>query len=147
MSLSPKLERTEMVGRYVLPKDITLQSLGQFEDLRGLLKKLPTKKMEDFDYEDHEKVSDLYLTACAIYVQKVKDGKYDYTKVAAVKEELKNYPCTEVIGTGAFFLYRPLNISLSLTSRFLILASRLKKLIQGLPGYQRTLDFLLRSSK
>ena len=147
MSLSPKLERTDTVGKYVLPKDITLQSLGQFEDLRGLLKKLPTKKMEDFDYEDHEKVSDLYLTACAIYVQKVKDGKYDYTKVAAVKEELKNYPCTEVIGTGAFFLYRPLNISQSLTSRFLILLLHLKRLIQGLPGYQRTLDFLLRSSK
>jgi hypothetical protein len=147
MTISPKFERTPMVGKYVLPADITIQSLGQFEDLRGLLKKLPQKKMADFEFEDHEKTADLYLTACAIYLQKVKDGAYDYTKVAAVKEELRNYPCTEVIGTGAFFLYRQLNISPPLMTRFLIPLLRLKKLIQGLPGYQKTLDFLLPSRK
>jgi len=64
MTISPKFERTPMVGKYVLPADITIQSLGQFEDLRGLLKKLPQKKMADFDFEDHEKTADLYLTAC-----------------------------------------------------------------------------------
>ena len=41
LSISPKFERTGMVGPYVLPSDVTVQSTGQFEDLRGLLMKMP----------------------------------------------------------------------------------------------------------
>lgn len=147
MTLSPKFERTLMVGPYVLPVDITLQSLGQFEDLRALLTKMPKKPMEEFEYTDHEILSDLYLSACAIYIQKVKDGKYDYTKVEAVKQEIKNYSCAEVIGTGSFFLFRPLNISPPTTSLYQRLATRLRRWSQALPGYQKTLDFLQRSTK
>jgi len=145
MSISPQFKRTDVVNGIVLPADCTIESLGQFEDLRGLLNKLPKKQMAEYEYQDWELYSDLCLEACAIYMQKLQDGKYDNSKVAKVKESLKTASCAEVIGTGAFFLFRPLNISPPSMNLFLILIHRLKRLIQGLPGYQKTLDFLLHS--
>ena len=146
MSISPNFERTPFVNGYFLPSDPTIESLGQFEDLRSLLGKLPRKKISEMSYEELELFHDLCLEACAIYMQKVQDGKYDYSRVAKVKEWLKAASCEEVIGTGSFFLFRPLNISPPSRSLFRILIHRLKRLIQGLPGYQKTLDFMLRSS-
>lgn len=147
MSMSPQFERTQVVNNLVLPADPTIESLGQFEDLRACLNKLPRKEMKEYSFEEYELYSDLCLESCAIYYQKVKDGKYDYSKVAKYKEELKGASCMEVIGTGAFFLFRPLNISPPTMNLFRILIYRLRRLIQGLPGYQKTLDFLLPSSK
>jgi hypothetical protein len=144
MSIAPDFQRTKVVNGIVLPTDVTIESLGQFEDLRALLNKLPKKEMKEYEYQDWETYADLCLEACAVYMQKVKDGKYDASKVPAVKEELKTASCMEVIGTGAFFLFRPLNISPPSMNPFLMLIHRLKRLIQGLPGYQKTLDFLLR---
>lgn len=143
VTIPPKLEGppTAMVGPYVTPKDVTIESLGQFEDLRGLIQKLPKET------PDPAFISDLYLEACAIYVQKLKDGKYDHSKVSGVKELLKNYSCVEIIQTGSFFFYRPLNMSTPTTSRYQRAIQRLKKFSQELPGYQSTLDFLQRSSR
>ena len=145
MSIAPNFQRTNVVNNIPLPGDVTIESLGQFEDLRSLLSKLPKKEFKEYEYSDWETYGDLCLTACAIYLQKVKDGKYDFTKVEKLTEELKKASCMEVIGTGGFFLFRPLNISPPTTSRFLTLIHRTKRLLQGLPGYRKTLDFLLRS--
>lgn len=142
---------TPMVGRYIIPVDVSLQSVGQFEDLRALLNKFPRNPDGTFPQaltiDDNIKIADLYLTACAIYVQKIKDGKYDFAKVPEIKEELNKASCIEVMQTGAFFLFRPLNSSRPSTNRFRKLTTRLKKWIQALPGYQKTLDSLQRSSK
>jgi hypothetical protein len=109
LSFTPKFERiTKMVGPYVLPSDVTVHSVGQFEELRKLLMKLPK---DTLTVENMELVADLYLHACAVYVQKIKHGKWDEERVLEVKEELKNYSCAEVISTGAFFLFKPLNSS------------------------------------
>jgi len=141
MTTTPSFERTEVVGPYIMPMDITIQSTGQFEALRGLINKIPARVITP---EDHELVADLYLEACAIYIQKIKDGKYDYTKVKDVKEELKNYSCAEVIGTGAFFLFKPHNLSKTTTNRFLNIFRLLKRWILALPSYQKTLVSLQR---
>lgn len=143
LSIPPKFEGhpTPMVGPYVTPKDVTIESLGQFEDLRGLIQKLPKET------PDPVVISDLYLEACAIYVQKLKDGKYDHSKVSEVKNILKYCSCVEIIQTGSFFFYRPLNMSTPTTNRFQRAIQRMKRFSQGLPGYQSTLDFLLPSSK
>lgn len=80
INLSPKFEDhpTRMVGKYTLPKDCTIESLGQFEDLRGLLNKRPA----DLSTKENQTLfAELCLEACAIYVQKIKDGKYDANKV------------------------------------------------------------------
>jgi hypothetical protein len=147
MALSPNFDRTEMVGNYILPVDVTIQSLGQFEDLRALLQKHPQKtKDQVLTDAEKEQLADLYLTACAIYVQKIRDGRYDYSRVDSVKQELRKCSCAEVIGTGAFFLFRPLNTSAPTLNPFRMFFRRLRKLIQGLPGYRKTLDFLLPSS-
>lgn len=141
LSFTPNFPRTDLVGRYLVPSDVTIQSLGQFEDLRSLAAKIPKDRTQ---IESIEKLSDLYLSACAIYCQKERDGEYDYTKTASVKEELKNYPCNEVIGVGGFFLFKPSNSSTPIMRGFQKVVQHLKKLSQGLPGYRMTLDFLLR---
>lgn len=141
LTMPPKFEAepTKMVGPYYVPKDITLESLGQFEDLRELIKQMPTGTTP----EEVIKTSDLYLTACSIYVQKIADGKYDPQRVEAVKDRLKNYSCMEVIQTGSFFFYKLLNTSQGITNRSQSISQRLKKMLQELPGYQKSLDFLL----
>lgn len=145
MNIPGNFTRTAVVNNIVLPADCTIESTGQFEDLRALVNKLPRKEQKEYEYADWELFCDLCLEACAIYLQKVKDGKYDSSKVPAVKEELKNASCAEIIGTGSFFLSKPLNLSHSSMSRFRILIHHLKRLVRALPGYQKTLDFLQRS--
>lgn len=144
VTVQPKFEAgpTKLVGPYVLPVDVTVESLGQFEDLRGLLAKAPTN-IETV--ENVRLLYDLQLEACAIYCQKLIDGSYDYTKVASVKEQLKDYSCIEVIQTGAFFLFKPLNSLTPIRKPSRNIRQRLKKLIQDFPGYQKTLDSLQRS--
>lgn len=143
LTIPPKFESKAVhVGPYPMPADVTIESLGQFEDLRGLLTKLP----EDITTKENQKiVSELYLEACAIYCQKIRDGKYNNLKVSEVKEELKGYSCIEVIQTGSFFLFRPLTLSMPTPTRSQIVLQRMKKLVQDWPGYQKTLDFLLHS--
>lgn len=135
---------TMLVGPYTLPSDVTILSLGQFEDLRQLLSKGP-KKIET--PLDHLQMNDLYLEACAIYVNKLEYGEYLPENTPKIKEKLKQYSCMEVISTGAFFLFRPLNLSTRIKKRYPSIFQRLKKLIAGFPGYQRTLDRLLPSTK
>lgn len=145
LTIPPKFEAkpTRTVGPYVLPVDITVQSVGQFEDLRGLMMKAP-KEIKTM--EDNILISELYCEACAIYTQKVKYGHYDYTKVAEVKEELRKYSCIQVVQTGAFFFSKPWNSSTPTKTRYQNILPRLKKLIQDLPGFQQTLDSLRHSS-
>lgn len=141
LSVTPKHEATptKLVGPYFIPKDITTESLGQFEDLRNLIKGFPKE-------HDLVKLSELYLKACAIYCQKIKDGKYDPTKVPAMEEELKGYSCIEVTQTGAFFFFRQVNLLTDTKTASQNIIQRLKKLIVALPGYQKTLDLLQPSS-
>lgn len=145
ITIPPKYEGkpTPMVGPYTMPKDVTLQSVGQFEDLRGLLTKIPEDRTT---IESTVQIAELYLEACAIYVQKIKDGSYDYYKVPDVMRELRAYSCIEITQTGAFFLFKPVTSLTPTRTRYQNIAQRVRKLIQDLPGYQRTLDLLQRSS-
>lgn len=152
INLSPKFEEgpTKMVGKYVLPKDCTIESLGQFEDLRGLCRKLPITpegKLDLSTVDKQIKFADLSLEACAIYAQKIRDSKYDSDKVGEVKEELRNENCIEIIRSGSFFLSKPMRTSVNTKVRFQMILQRLRRLLLDLPGYQKSLDFLQPSSK
>lgn len=142
---APKEGPTTLIGKYYTPKDVTIESLGQFEDLRGLLKRVPKDIKENIDSQ--VLYCELCLEACAIYCQKVRDGKYDANKVGEVKDELRNESCIEIIQSGSFFLSKPLRTPMSMRLRFQTAMQRLKKLLLDLPGYQKSLDFLQHSSK
>jgi hypothetical protein len=156
LTVPPKFEYdkpTEMVGPWVLPKDVTVQSVAQFEDLRGLMNNIPPEIIQKIidkvpiTTADGLILNDFYLEACAIYVQKLADRSYDHTQVEKYKQQLKNYSASEIIQTGAFFLFRPLSILKTTRSRYQNILPRLKRLLQDLPGYQKSLDFLLHSSR
>ena len=148
LTISPKFEAapTRLVGPYVMPQDVTIKWLAQFEDLKKLILKVPKKELKEFEVEDHEILADLYLQACAIYCQKVRDTDYNYMKSLEMLDELRGYSCLEIIQTGSFFLFRPVNLSQSTPRRFPNIRQRLKRWIQGLPGYRKTLEFMLPSS-
>jgi len=147
LNIAPKVvedKPTRMVGAYTLPKDCTIESLAQFEDLRGLLNKRPP----DLSTVDNRvQFAELCLEACAIYIQKLKDGKYDSLRVPQVKDDLREESCIEVIQSGGFFLAKPLHTSMNMRLRYQKVMQRLKRLLQDLPGYQKSLDFLQHSSK
>lgn len=132
------------IGKYPVPKDVTIESLGQFEDLRALCNRRPPDLST---IENQMLFADCCLEACAIYLQKVWDGKYDSNRVPEVKLRLKVESCTDIIQTGTFFLSKPLNTSMNMPSRYQRAVQLLKKLVQDLPGYQKSLDFLLPSSR
>lgn len=146
LSIRPNMDRTETVGKYALPGQPQFESLGQFEDLRNLVKRYPHKERKDFDYTDFEIECELYLEACAIYFQKIRDGVYDSSKIGQVKDELRNASAVEVLSNGAFFFAKGLNLSPPSTRPYQKAIRAMKKFLQAFPGYQRTLDFLLRYS-
>ena len=141
LSISPQFKKTAFVGPYLMPVDCTIESTGQFEALRGLLKNLPKDQLS---VESMEQWADSYLGACAIYCQKLRDKKFDLDKAMKMKEELRDYSCAEVIGTGSFFLFKPLNTSPPTMNPFLILLRHLRRWMRAFPGYQRALNFLQR---
>jgi hypothetical protein len=142
INLSPKAEEGPRdIGKYFVPKDVTIESLGQFEDLRALIHRRPTDLST---IENNLLWCDLCLEACSIYVQKLKDGKYDSQKVAGVKEELKNYPAMPIIQTGSFFFGKLLSTLTGTTSRYQSLSQRLRRLLLDFPGYRKSLDLLQR---
>lgn len=107
----PTFTRTGKIGPYEVPADVTIESLGQFEDLRALMKNWPEGQITN---KDSKNIAILFAKAAAIYCQKLRDGQYDYTKaIEMLPFELYDYPCPEVIGTGAFFLAMPRNMLLS----------------------------------
>jgi hypothetical protein len=145
LNIAPKVvedKPTRMVGKFTMPKDCTIESLAQFEDLRGLLNRRPADIATP---ENNVQFAELCLEACAIYVQKIKDGKYDSTKVPGVKDELRTESCIEVIQTGGFFLAKPLHTSMNMQLRYQRVLQRLRRLLVDLPGYQKSLDFLQHS--
>lgn len=146
MSLSPKMEKTSTVAGYMTKFGPQFESLRQFEDLRALIKDYPKIPRNEFTYEDFEKESHVYLSACAIYLQKLIDGKYESSRVPQTREYLRKQSCVEVISNGAFFFAKALNLSPPSTTLFQNITQRMKKFLQALPGYQKTLDFLQRSS-
>lgn len=146
MSIRPNMERTPIVGKFILPGQPQFESLGQFEDLRNLVKRYPHKERKDFDYTDLEAECEIYLEACAIYFQKIRDGVYDSSKVPLVMDELRNAPAVEVLSNGAFFFAKALNLSLPSMKLYQRAIQATKRFLRAFPGYQRTLDFLQRSS-
>lgn len=90
---------TPTIGKYTLPSNnagqfnIQFESLGQFEDMRVIMKACT----------DIHTLVEAYPKFVSIYLQKIRDGGYDPEKAKAMVEEIKALPAKEVIILGGFF--------------------------------------------
>ncbi len=94
-----------------IPKDITFQSLGQFEDMRQTFDKALAQVIKTPEgtidiLQTIPAIAEYFPLWCAIYCQKVRDGEYDYEKASFLAEELKETSCIEVLSAGSFFFYK-----------------------------------------
>jgi hypothetical protein len=91
-------------GPYTLPANnkgqfnIQYESLGQFEDARQAMNKVAGKSMQE-----HTKAYGKYV---AIYLQKIRDGEYDFNKIESMEVEVQNFPALQVCSLGQFFFVK-----------------------------------------
>lgn len=90
----------EKVGKYKLPSnstkkqfDIQLESLAQIEDMKAIMKTLT----------DIKSLAYAYPKFVSIYLQKIRDGEYSYSKAVEMEQEVLKMPAKEVVITGGFF--------------------------------------------
>lgn len=103
----------DQCGPYKIPAnkdgqfDIRFESLGQFEDMRqAMIKRDPSAKG----------MLESYSKYVAIYLQKIRDKEYAFSKVPELEEEIKSFPAYQVMALGAFFFLK-LNGSLNGTKQ------------------------------
>lgn len=91
------------IGPYDLktPVNIQFESLAQFEDIRSEVIKAP---------KDIKGFTKSYSTYVAIYLQKVRDGEYSYSKALEMVAEVENMPALEVISLGSFFFVKLMSL-------------------------------------
>lgn len=97
-------------GPYTLPKDFNIQyeSLGQFEDMRQIMKTV--------NFKDAKDIALSYQKYVAIYLQSVRDGAYDPVKAIEMRDEVGNMPAHQVIILGSFFLLKLTSLSTGITA-------------------------------
>lgn len=104
---------TPKVGPYSLPGtkdgkfDIQFESLAQFEDMRQIMKAVPRNESR-FDIIALTKA---YAQFVSIYLQKIRDGKYDPEKAKSMIAEVEEMPALEVICAGSFFFLKLMSLS------------------------------------
>lgn len=100
-------------GKYKLPVNhkgqynIQFENLGQFEDLRKIIEGIKG----DTQVERATNIAECYPSMVAIYLQKIRDGEYDYNKAVEMIPEVKTMPAREVVTLGSFFLVKLLSLS------------------------------------
>lgn len=117
LSTAPKFPASvNMVGEYHLPTnnkgafDIQLESLGQFEDMRNIMIKVPEK-----DVQAHTKA---YASYVAIYLQKIRDKEYDSMKAKEMVDDVMKMPAYQVLTVGGFFFLKVWSLSTGTAKTF-----------------------------
>lgn len=99
---------TPKVGKYRLPVnskgkfDIQFESLAQFEDMGAAVKKIPKGGFME--------LLEAYPVFCSIYLQKIRDGEYNYGAAMEMLPEVKQMPFPEVLVAGSFFFLHTLGL-------------------------------------
>ena len=95
-------------GKYKLPLNgkgvynIQYESLGQFEDMRQIIKTVKQEETINFT-----KAFGKYV---AVYLQKIRDGEYNPQQVPSMEDEVLKMPAMEVVAVGSFFYLSTLNL-------------------------------------
>jgi hypothetical protein len=134
----------DKVGKYVLPItggkfNIQFEALGQFEDMRSIIKKLPS----DTPYA----LTESFPAMVSIYLQKVRDGEYNYQKAQEMIPEIRLMPALEVISLGSFFFVKLLSLSTGTKANSLPTNQSPKKLKRGTKSSRKPLAVTARSRK
>ena len=125
---------------YTIPKDINYASIGQYEDMKHVVKDL-------IEGKDPIKLAEQYPMVVAIYLQKLIDGDYDYNKAVELSKELLEYPCEEISNTANFFLSKFLRLR-GITPKCFqqgLTLQKLKRLV--LTAYTKASAFMQHSSR
>jgi hypothetical protein len=125
-------------GKYPIPEFFNIQqeSLGQFEDMRDTFKKMDNTIIG---------IIKSYKTYVAIYLQKIRDGVYDHTKVPSMEREVDSMPGMEVITLGSFFFLKLRSLSNGTPITFPLTKQSQKK--KSLTRSTRTGGSMRRSTK
>lgn len=94
-----------------LPKDIGNHSVRQFEQLKAIIAELYVDSEPNYN-----QVIQKYPMMCAIYIQPLLDGKYDYSKVKELSDKLYMLPAKDIVGLGTFFFKRLIDLLVGMTN-------------------------------
>lgn len=124
-------ENPTKCGGYDFPKDITLESLEQFEVMRNVIKETADKKSP----KAHIESLGVYA---AIYCQGMTET-FNYDKAKAMVKEFDDYPCLEVMSVGNFFMVKVIALDRNLPMNSLMKAIRARRSKRGLRGLMKSL--------
>jgi hypothetical protein len=111
-------DQPTQLGKFKLPKDITVETVEQYQALQDEIK----KSVEATGIVEKTK---FLANFAAIYCQALEED-FDYDKAMALAQTFGDYPCEEVIAAGTFFLFKVIGIEKNLTPDYLHSITRMK---------------------
>lgn len=125
------------LGTVTIPKDVTFESVEQFETMRRTYtESLP--ETHESAIEEYKRFAQL----AAIYYQPIREGRdFDPERAIALMEEIYSLSCMEVVSVGRFFYAKLMSLRSGIPVNSLIPVSPLKKKKQGLLSSLRHLIF------
>lgn len=100
------------LGHWTIPKDITFETVEQFETMR-------TKIFEAAKSDDMAVQTKYLAHYAAIYCQPLDGEDFDAEKAEWLVPKMMELPCLEVMGAGSFFMAKWLSIQSGLSMSFL----------------------------
>jgi len=130
------VEQPVSLGAYIFPKDVTLETIEQFQEVLSEIQRLTT---EAADLKVQTEALAFYA---AIYCQAIKEP-FDHEKAQYLAKTFMDYPCLEVMSAGSFFQAKCLAMQSGLSMSYLRKDILLKKNRPGLSRLMKRLGFML----
>lgn len=131
-------EYPTMLGKFKLPKDITLESVDQYFILQKEIEKSATQ-------ESLVERTKYLANFAAIYC--MSEQEFDYYKCIELAKSFDEYSCIEVLAAGSFFLHRLTSIEKNLPMSYLLTLTRWKNLRPALKSSQNSSGIMPRSTR
>lgn len=129
----PAIEKTPIsLGTYVFPKDVTFETVEQFEEVRAEINRVGASGDVRLNTE-----------AMALYAAIYCAQPFDKEKAILLSKAFMSYPCLEVMAAGSFFQAKCLSIQSDLSMSYLRKNTLLKSSRPGLKRFLRRLGFML----
>lgn len=93
----------EKLLTYEIPKDLGLEFIGQYEDLKD--------ELQNQQGLTNRQKLEKYTLYCAVYACRAKFGDYDWMKAVSMQDEFLEAPAVEVLGVGNFTLLKLIGLT------------------------------------